>query len=316
MIKYRGGKTKEIPHIMAHVPRFTGRYVEPFMGGGALFFYLEPRRAIVNDINAPLMDFYRGVRDDYPRLRRELDELESLYAANRVAYDALKQEHPDERVEDHNEALYYRLRDMYNGIAPRAYSPALLYYYINKTAYSGMIRYNARGEFNVPYGRYQHLGTQLVTPAHSRLLQRAELLCGDYRHVFDLCRTDDFLFLDPPYDCTFSDYGNQEYREGFNEDNHRRLAADFAQLPCRALMVIGRTPLTEELYGRYIVDEYHKQYAVNIRNRFHAAARHIVVANYRKRDDEAAASALPLRYHEPETAQLRLFEPLEPYETH
>lgn len=316
MIKYRGGKMREIPHIVAHVPRFTGRYVEPFLGGGALFFYLEPRRALLNDINARLMAFYAGVRDDYARLRLELDEVERLYAQGRAAFDALKARHPDERVDDPNEPLYYRLRDMYNGLTEKTYSDALLYYYINKTAYSGMIRYNARGEFNVPFGRYQHLGTQLVTAAHSRLLQRAELSCADYSHVFDLCRADDFLFLDPPYDCTFSDYGNQEYRDGFSEDDHRRLARDFAQLPCRALMVIGRTPLTETLYGRYIVDEYAKQYAVNIRNRFRAAATHIVVANYRKSDAEAAyATACPL-YHEPETAQLRLFEPEPPYGTH
>ena len=64
MIKYRGGKSKEIPNIMWHIPRFTGRYIEPFFGGGALFFYLEPRQAIINDINAKLMKFYRGVRDD------------------------------------------------------------------------------------------------------------------------------------------------------------------------------------------------------------------------------------------------------------
>ena len=76
MIKYRGGKSKEIPNIMWHIPRFTGRYIEPFFGGGALFFYLEPRRAVINDINTKLMGFYRGVRDDYANLRQELDKIE------------------------------------------------------------------------------------------------------------------------------------------------------------------------------------------------------------------------------------------------
>ena len=68
MIKYRGGKSKEIPHIMWHVPRFSGRYVEPFFGGGALFFFLEPRQSIINDINSKLIGFYKGVRDDYSNL--------------------------------------------------------------------------------------------------------------------------------------------------------------------------------------------------------------------------------------------------------
>lgn len=280
MIKYRGGKSKEIPHIMEHVPEFNGRYIEPFLGGGAIFFHLEPQHAIINDINTPLMSFYRGVRDNYPALRQELDAIEALYTRNRAAFDALKAQHPDERVEDHNEDLYYAIRDMFNNLAEREYSDALLYYFINKTAYSGMIRYNAKGEFNVPYGRYKNINTKLITEQHSELLRRAELFNGDYSDIFNMSQQGDFMFLDPPYDCIFSDYGNEEYRDGFNEDSHRQLAQDFRNLGCMAMMVIGKTPLTEELYNGMIVDEYGKQYAVNIRNRFKSAANHIVATNY------------------------------------
>lgn len=316
MIKYRGGKSKEIPHIMLHIPQFTGRYIEPFFGGGALFFHLEPRQAIINDINSKLMEFYRGVRNNYTNLRKELDEIETLYASNRKEFDELKASHPDERVEDKNEELYYRLRDMFNGTIDKKYSDALLYYYINKTAYSGMIRYNARGEFNVPFGRYQHLNTKSVTLSHSKLLQRAELFNTDYSDIFNMCRKDDFVFLDPPYDCVFSDYGNKEYRDGFNEDSHRQLANDFTNLPCKALMVIGRTPMTEALYKGYIVNEYEKNYAVNIRNRFKSAAKHIVVANYKKCwDDLRVYSTTNATYNKTESIQLRLFETRQPYGT-
>lgn len=307
MLKYRGGKAKEIPHIMRHIPRFSGRYVEPFVGGGALFFYLEPRQAVINDINSRLIAFYRGVRNDYVTLRNELDEVERLYAANRKQFYELKEKNPDNRVADLNEDMYYRIRAMFNGCMPKCYSDALLYYYINKTAYSGMIRYNANGEFNVPFGRYAHLNTRSVSLEHSRLLQRTEIYNTDYSDIFNICDVDDFIFLDPPYDCTFSDYGNLEYKDGFNEINHRRLANDFVNLPCKTLMVIGRTPLTEELYKSYIVDEYGKNYAVNIRNRFKSSARHIVVANYRKVWDYAP------KYNHAETAQLRLFEAPFPY---
>ena len=95
-----------------------------------------------------------------------------------------------------------------------------------------------------------------------------------------MAKPDDFIFLDPPYDCVFNDYGNIEMENGFDENEHRRLAADFRKLPCRALMIIGKTPLTEELYGDFIVDEYHKSYAVNIRNRFSNDGKHIIVTNY------------------------------------
>ncbi len=316
MIKYRGGKSKEIPNIMWHIPRFTGRYIEPFLGGGALFFHLEPRQAIINDINSKLIDFYRGVRDNYNNLRKELDEIEIQYTSNREDFEKLKVLRPNERVVDKNEELYYLLRDMFNKTVDKKYSDALLYYYINKTAYSGMIRYNARGEFNVPFGRYQHLNTSSVTLSHSKLLQRAEIFNTDYNDIFNMCKEDDFVFLDPPYDCVFSDYGNKEYKDGFNEDNHKQLAKDFAHLPCKALMVIGRTPITEELYKGYIIDEYEKSYAVNIRNRFKSAAKHIVVANYRKCwDDIRVCSSSYKFYNEPEIAQLRLFEAKQPYGT-
>lgn len=314
MIKYRGGKSKEIPHIMCHVPRFSGRYIEPFCGGGALFFFLEPRQAVINDINSKLIGFYRGVRNDYTNLRKELDEIEAIYARNRKDFDALKGLHPTERVEDKNEELYYHLRDMFNGLIEKEFSDALLYYYINKTAYSGMIRYNSRGEFNVPFGRYKHLNTTSVTLSHSKLLQRAEVFNTDYSDIFNRCQKDDFIFLDPPYDCVFSDYGNEEYKDGFNEGNHKQLANDFVNLPCKALMVIGCTPLTEELYRGYIVDEYEKSYAVNIRNRFKAAAKHIVVANYRKSYNDNCYNTINTSYYnELETAQLRLFETTQSY---
>ncbi len=312
MIKYRGGKSKEIPNIMWHIPRFSGRYIEPFFGGGALFFYLEPRKAIINDINTKLIDFYLGVRDNYEDLRRELNEIECIYTENRKAFDNLKKIHPKEHVEDRNEDLYYKLRDMFNGKTDKFYSDALLYYYINKTAYSGMIRYNARGEFNVPFGRYPNFNTAAVTLSHSHLLQRAEIFNTDYSEIFNMCESDDFVFLDPPYDCIFSDYGNEQHKDGFNEDNHRKLAADFANLPCKALMVIGRTPLTEELYKDYIVDEYQKNYAVNIRNRFKAAAQHIMVANYRKDWDKIKTYPAEYKIEELEATNLMLFDPQQP----
>lgn len=279
MLKYRGGKSREIPEILPFVPSGYDRYVEPFFGGGAMYFYLEPERALINDLNRPLMDFYLGVRDDYPHLREELDELEAEYAKNRSAFDALKAQTPDERVPDDNEALYYRLRDMFNGKV-EGYSPAAVYFFINKTAYSGMIRYNKQGDFNVPYGRYKRFNTKFVSEAHSQLLQSAEITCGDYEEVFKQCRADDFVFLDPPYDCIFSDYGNEETRDGFNEREHRRLAEAYYKLPSKALMVIGLTDLTYELYKDNIVYEYAKSYAVNIRNRFKSAGKHILVANY------------------------------------
>jgi DNA adenine methylase len=280
LIKYRGGKSNEISNIEKHIPSYKGRYIEPFFGGGALFFHLEPKKAIISDINSKLMVFYSDVKNNYSALRIELDEIEKIYEINRRQFDELKHQTPDERVEDKNEELYYQIRDMFNDLSEKKYSDALLYFFINKTAYSGMIRYNSKGEFNVPFGRYTHMNTLLVTKKHSDLLANAEIFNADYKKIFNMAEPDDFMFLDPPYDCVFSDYGNEEYKNGFNDDCHVSLAEDFKNLKCKTLLVIGKTPLTERLYEDMIIDEYAKNYSVNIRNRFKSVAKHILVANY------------------------------------
>ena len=280
LVKYRGGKSKEIPHLIKHIPQFSGKYIEPFFGGGALFFHLEPKKAIINDINSKLISFYLGVKDNFELLKTELSEIEKVYATNRKKFEELKSKTPNERVDDENEPLYYQIRDMFNDLTEKRYSEALLYFFINKTAYSGMIRYNSKGEFNVPYGRYANLNTSLVTKAHNNLLNKTEIYNLDYSEIFRMADKDDFMFLDPPYDCVFFFFFNVEHKDGFNERNHIELANQYKQLKCKALMVIGRTPLTEKLYGEMIVDEYEKSYAVNIRNRFKSEASHILISNY------------------------------------
>ncbi len=279
VLKYRGGKSREIPHFLQYIPEKFDRYIEPFFGGGSVYFYLRPEHAILNDLNERLMTFYRQLRDNYPLMRQQLDELQRLYEANQAEYKRLKALAPDKRVPNANEDLYYHIRDLFNH-PDHAYLDGTLYFFINKTAYSGMIRYNSSGEYNVPFGRYPNLNTRLVTEQHHELLQNAELYSLDYSRIFEMAQADDFIFLDPPYDCVFNDYGNIDRMNGFDETEHRRLAADFRKLPCRALMIIGKTPLTEELYGDCIFDEYYKNYSVNIRNRFNHDKMHIAVKKH------------------------------------
>lgn len=282
MIKYRGGKSKELANYINLIPNNFDRFIEPFFGGGATYFYLEPEIAIINDINARVMNFYSDVRNNYDLLKAQLRDLQNQYEHNQANYQQLKNLTPNERVPNLNEDLYYHIRDLFNNPENEAeYLQSVVYYFINKTAYSGMIRYNKQGQYNVPFGRYQNFNTDLITEGHCRLLQGAEIHNEDYSNIFNLAQGNDFIYLDPPYDCTFNDYGNFENQEdGFSETEHRRLAQDFRNLPCRAMMIIGRTPLIEELYGNNIRGEYAKSYAVNIRNRFKSEANHVIVTNY------------------------------------
>ena len=195
IIKYRGGKSKEINNFIEFIPNQYDRYIEPFAGGAALFFYLAPNAALINDINSRLVNFYSAVRENFDSLKAELTRLELTYRSNQMEYEQIKMKDKSRHVENKNEALYYLLRDMYNGIIEKKYLDATLYYFINKTSYSGMLRFNSKGEFNVPFGRYKNFNTQLVSEEHSELLKRTEITNEDYSEIFNRCTVNDFVFL-------------------------------------------------------------------------------------------------------------------------
>lgn len=280
ILKYRGGKSKEIPNYIKLIPKFE-TYYEPFLGGGATYFYLEPEKAFISDINSNLIDFYREIAsDNFKVIKQELFEIQEKYELNRRLFWDRKNKNREERVIDSNDELYYSIRDMFNNKIENIYSRAAIYYFINKTAYSGMIRYNSRGEFNVPYGRYANFNTSLLEEKHHTLLKKAEIYKGGYEKGFELAGTKDFIFLDPPYDTTFSDYGNEVFTGDFGEEEHRKLASDFKNLSSPAMMIVGETGLINSLYDGYVRASYPKSYSVNIRNRFKSEANHLIITNY------------------------------------
>lgn len=283
LLKYPGGKQRELKRLLPYVPATYSRYIEPFLGGGAMYFYLEPQNAILTDTVAPLINFYQTVRDKYPQMRAQLDDLQKVWADNRAQYEQarLEADSPSIRVENRNEALYYYMRDILNGKAEDSdLLPAVAYYFINKLAYAGQVRYNSSGEFNIPFGHYANFNTSIITAEYSKLLQSAQMLeCADYHKALELAKPDDFVFLDPPYDSTF-----RSFKAGtpFTEEDQRELAKVYSELPCRALLIINRTALTMELYKDYIAEEYEYTYSTNIKNRYSRMSDHIVVINYPK----------------------------------
>ena len=276
MLKYRGGKSKEIKFYEKYFRIEYDRYFEPFFGGGATYFYFEPNKAVINDLNNKLIGFYNDVKYNYNQLKLELSQLQYIYEENQLEFEKLKERNPNKKIHNNNEDLYYEMRKEFNYPSGK-YLHGTVYYFINKTAYSGMIRYNKKGEFNVPYGRYKNFNTNLITNKHYELLKNTEIYNLDYAKIFEMATPNDIMFLDPPYDCVFNDYGNDD---GFNEEDQRRLAEEYKNLNTRALMIVAKTPLTEELYSKFIVEEYDKNYAVNIRNRFKSEAKHIIIKNY------------------------------------
>lgn len=229
-----------------------------------MFWDLELTGSIINDFNHNLIRFYQDVRDNFTVIKSELDKISDIYSANDV---------------DKNKELYYSIRSLFNKKSSQ-YCFATMYYFLNKTSFSGMTRFNSKGEFNIPFGWYSKFNTASLTLEHSKLLCKTKICNSDYSDIFKTVSTDDFMFLDPPYDCRFTDYGNKEMSNGFEHEQHEKLADDFKHCNCQALMIIGKTPFIEKLYKGYIIDEYDKQYSINIKNRFLNDAKHLVISNY------------------------------------
>ena len=259
MLTWPGSKRDEVDELLPYMPEYRGRYVEPFLGGASMFFAVKPESALLSDANAELVSFYGAVRDRYHLLHGELAAMEAEYAA---ADDEGKR------------ALYERARDVLNGAVAGGPSVEAAFFAVNKTSYSGLVRRNGRGEYNVPRGRGKAFHADDVTAVHARALRDAEIVCCDFEESLMRCTADDFVFLDPPYDSEFADYGTV-----FGEEEHRRLAEVFHHLPCPALLVVGRTALTLELYGNDIVGEYVRHYNVNVRGRVSSTNVHLIVGH-------------------------------------
>lgn len=158
-------------------------------------------------------------------------------------------------------------------------------FFLNKTAYSGLMRTNKKGEFNVPYGRYKNFHANSITDEHISLLKSANIYNNSYEKMFALADSDDFnesfLFIDPPYDSVFTNYNNTSE---FLEKEQRLLAENFKNLKSKTMIVIGKTPLIESLYKDYIKFEYDKEYVINIKNRMRiddkAKTKHLIITNY------------------------------------
>lgn len=280
ILKYRGGKSKEIPSFIKYIPKYE-TYFEPFFGGGATYFHLEPQKAFISDVNEQLISFYKEISGSkFFEIKKELEKIQIEYESNRKIFMERKLKTPDKHVEDPNDFLYYRIRDMFNGKIISEYERATLYFFINKTAYSGMIRYNNLGEFNVPYGRYANFNTKLLTEDHHKLLSQTDIHNASYELSFEKATEKDFIFLDPPYDTVFSGYGNEVFTGDFKEEEHIKLAEDFKNLSAPALMVVGETELISGLYSKYIKEKYVKNYSVNIRNRFKSETNHLIITNF------------------------------------
>lgn len=215
-LKWAGGKRWFIQRHSSLFPENYGRYIEPFLGGGAVYFYLQPRRAILSDINPDLVAAYRGIRDNWKGVVRSL------------AYHARA----------HSDAYYYSLRDK----SPRQLVPrASRMIYLNRTCFNGIYRVNLNGKFNVPRGSKEDVLYESDNfEEMSRLLQGAELRQADFESVVDEAISGDLVFADPPYTVRHNLNGFIKYNEKlFSWQDQERLAAALVRARDRGAHVVS-----------------------------------------------------------------------------
>ncbi|MGN0394396.1 MAG: Dam family site-specific DNA-(adenine-N6)-methyltransferase, partial [Coprococcus sp.] len=236
ILKWAGGKTQMLKELLPKVPTSYGRYIEPFLGGGAVFFALNPDTAVIADSNPELINMYKQVAEN-------VDEVISYL----------------QRYENTQE-MFYSVRALDWMALPKAEAAARMIY-LNKTCFNGLYRVNKKGQFNVPFGKYKAPNFCDVNAlyAASEVLQRADIVCGDYLAVLkEYARPGDFIFLDPPYlpISAYSDF-KRYTKEQFYEEDHVELAKEvirLQELGCHVILTNSNHPLVHELYKPFNIE--------------------------------------------------------------
>ncbi len=271
LLKWSGGKSSELPLIRPRLP-FHRRYFEPFFGGGSVFFDSIQVPSYGNDLHPDLILFYRYVKKQDAGFFTLLFDCVNKWECC--------------SIESRN-SMYYECRARYNATNHTSAQRAVDFFLLRELAYGGMFRVNSNGHFNVPFGRayaknknLRNKVNRLRAPsvlAKMRLLKVSSLDFIDFLNEFEFYE-DDFMFVDPPYDSSFSKYNQTD----FNENDQRRLANCLADFKGRFMLVCKLTPLVESIYMRkgYSVHLYPYNYKFNIKGRFSRSSTHAMIANY------------------------------------
>lgn len=226
-LKWPGGKRWITNEIVKNLPNVERRYIEPFLGGGALFFAMRPSNAIISDINSELIETYKVMRDHPKELREKM-----LY----------HQKH-------HNKEYYYKMRSM----KPRTnLNKASRFLYLNRTCFNGMYRVNKKGEFNVPKGTKDNVVYDVdLFEQYSDILSNAKIMTADFSSVIDMAEMGDFIFADPPYAMNS---GNQfiKYNDKlFTWEDQKRLFYSLKKAYERGAQIVLTNASCEEIEVMY-----------------------------------------------------------------
>lgn len=253
VVKWAGGKRQLIPDITKRLPEQIGTYYEPFFGGGALYFTLSPKKAVINDFNSQLVNVYMQIKE-HPDL--VIDNLNILQAG----YNSL----PDDASKS---TYYFDKRTDFNGYISNdtfTVESAALFIFLNKAGFNGLYRVNSSGLFNVPPAHRKNVNVfnadNIIEVSH--LLKKTKILQGDFESACKGVKKGDLVFFDSPYYDTFDTY----QAGGFSEKDHIRLARLFKKLSDKGVFCIltnSETDFIKDLYRDYNIDIVNVKRTIN-----------------------------------------------------
>ncbi len=279
-LKWVGGKGRLLEQFGSLLPPTFDRYFEPFFGGGALFFSLAPRSAVLSDVNAELVDCYRAVRD-------EVDDVIAALGAHR-----------------YEKAHFYEVR----ALDPRSLTlseRAARTIFLNRSGFNGLYRVNRQGRFNVPFGRYTNptLCDASNLRACSRALEGVELRCGDFAAAVVTAKRGDFVYFDPPYVPVSTTANFTHYAAGrFDWAEQERLAKLFADLSRRGVLVMlsnADTAEVRDLFDGFRLDRVAASRSVNSNPEKRGKVGEVVVRNFGPGARPTNGAIVPRRRRQP-----------------
>lgn len=269
VVKWVGGKRQLLDDIIPLLPDYFSTYVEPFVGGGALLFEIQPKKAIVNDLNHELINLYKVIKDNPNELLSLLEEHEL----------------------NNSEEYFYQIRaldrsESYNEMSDIEKAARIIY--LNKTCYNGLFRVNQSGQFNSPYGKYKNpnIVNKPVVLAMANYFQNNNitLLNGDYKMALKKLRKGAFVYFDPPYMPISSSSSFTGYTEnGFDKKQQIELKEECDRLNSRGIKFLlsnSDHPFIRDLYKDYEIITVRAKRSINSNSNKRGEINEVLVRNY------------------------------------
>lgn len=270
-LKWAGGKRQIIKELTSRIPTKFGKYIEPFVGAGALFMEIKHPKTIIGEINKDLIASYLVVRDNPHGLMAELDQMNELHKKGQKEYylavRAMDREAKWEEVDNLTRAS--RL------------------IYLNKYCFNGLYRVNSKNEYNVPFNGKEYVNLydreNILSLSEYLYENKVEILLADYTEICSKAEKGDFIYFDPPYDVLKKETFDSYNEKGFGTKGQKKLAELFKELDkkgCYVMLSNHKTPLIKELYGNYPTTVVKANRQINSKASGRGAIEEVIITNY------------------------------------